>query len=86
MNKSERIFIRVTHEEKKRISAAASKNGLTLSTYLLKLADQELIPKSHEQLIQNTLKESRFYNGLLSNPLIESKVKKTLSEELRKYV
>ena len=88
MKKTERLFIRVTPDQKERIMNDAKTQSLTVTDYLLKCLPENTPGNSstHEQTIENTLTENNFYNSLMTNKDLPNKAKKIISKELVKYV
>ena len=88
MAKTERIFIRVTHEQKTNIVEAAKAHGLTVTDYFLKMFSDSIpnVPATHERVIENTIAENNFYNSLMTNESLPNKAKQIISKELRNYV
>lgn len=88
MAKTERIFIRVTHEQKTNIVEAAKAHGLTVTDYFLKMFSDSIpnAPDTYEQVIENTIAENNFYNSLMTNESLPNETKQIICKELRKYV
>lgn len=88
MTKTERIFIRVTPEQKTNIVETAKAHGLTVTDYFLKMFSDSIpnAPATYEQVIENTIAENNFYNSLMVNESLSNKAKQIICEELRKYV
>lgn len=97
--KDERIYTRVPTELKKQLAASAEKQGKTCSDYLRDLIIQEIShtpdtpadkqnaqPLSHEQMVENSLKENYFITKLLTNKEFSNKDKKIIGRELKNYV
>lgn len=85
-NKTERIPLRVTPEQKKSIEIQARSQKKRTTEYLIGLAEQDLKSISHEQLTINSLSENQFINNLLTHPDISNKDKQIIGKEIRKYV
>lgn len=86
MKNTERLFVRMTPDLKKDVQLLAKKNNLKTSEYIRKLLESAIRGLSHEQLIQNALKEDTFINELLLDPELGKDAKQIITERMRDYV
>ena len=85
-NKTDRLDLRVSPEQKEFVEMQAKKQNKNKTEYILSLIEQDSISISHEQLISNSLSENQFINDLLTHPDISNKDKQIIGKEIRKYV
>ena len=85
-NKTDRLDLRVSPEQKEFVEMQAKKQNKNKTEYILSLIEQDSISISHEQLISNSLSENQFINDLLTHPDISNKDKQIIGQEIRKYV
>ena len=85
-NKTDRLDLRVSPEQKEFVEMQAKKQNKNKTEYILSLIEQDSISISHEQLISNSLSENQFINDLLTHPDISNKDKQIIRKEIRKYV
>lgn len=88
MNKKDRIYVRVTPEQKKNWEQQAKKHGFTLSGLATHCMNncEVIFSKSHEQNVISSMKENYIINSLLQNPNLSGKAKDTIVKEIKKYV
>ena len=85
-NKTDRLDLRVSPEQKEFVEMQAKKQNKNKTEYILSLIEQDSISISHEQLISSSLSENQFINDLLTHPDISNKDKQIIGKEIRKYV
>lgn len=86
MKNTERLFVRMTPDLKKDVQLQAKKNNLKTSEYIRKLLESAIHGLSHEQLIQNSLKENTLINELLLDSSLGNEAKQIITERMRDYV
>lgn len=84
--KTERIIIRMTKPEKKRLFSDAKASGKSVSEYARDLVKNNKKCVSYEQYIIDAIDENQLINDLLVNDKLSNKAKEIISEEVRKYV
>lgn len=86
--KSQRLFIRVTQEQKEKIKVNAEAHHLSITDYMLNCSLNNSLNAqiTFEQSITNTLAENYFYNNLLTSKDLSNESKQIISRELKKYV
>ncbi len=86
VKKTERVDFRFPLETKELMNSMAKKHNMKNSQYVRSLIEKDAHSISHEQQIQNSLRENHFINSLLANPDMPNKCKQLIGKELEKYV
>lgn len=86
MKKTERLYCRLTSEEKEELKTLAHTQDLTISAYLQHLIDGIIQHPTHEQQIQSALTDNQLINTLLMSPEVPLKAKQFIGKEMKKYV
>lgn len=86
MNKTERGDYRFHSGTKEVLNKNAQKAGKNASAYLEDLILNDKKSPSHEQLIEQALKENHFINSLLTNEGLSSRSKQFIGKEIKNYV
>lgn len=84
--KTERIIIRMTKPEKKKLFNDAKASGQSVSEYARSLVESNKKYVSHEQYIADSIERNQLINDLLANDRLSNKAKEIISDEVRKYV
>lgn len=84
--KTERIIIRMTKPEKKKLFNDAKASGKSVSEYARSLVKSNKKYVSHEQYITDSIERNQLINDLLANDILSNKAKEIISDEVRKYV
>lgn len=87
-NKTSRIELRVTPQQKKLLEQAASVKGISLSAYtlshLLEIAQKEL--DNHQKLVLSNEDRDLFLSVIENPPQLKGNLKKAISQYRQKYV
>lgn len=85
MSKTERIYIRLTKQEKQQIEQKAKEQNLSVSEHVIQTATSGTVPE-HIQTVQSCLVVNTVMNIINSYDRIPQKIRKEIEKELNQYV